>query len=1155
MSRRPVPRRTHEAQARASDPQLSAWVSANAGSGKTHVLAQRVIRLLLAGVAPDKILCLTFTKAAAANMSARVFDRLAQWTTLDDGALADAIASMTGARPSQVDLLLARRLFARTVETPGGLKVQTIHAFCERLLHLFPFEANVAARFEVIEDLRQADLLREARATALAAAVSGTNADLAEALATVTAETTSFTFDRLIDEMVDARSAIEQHRAGGHDAALAGLLGLAPGDTVAAIDRAILEEGIAPALWGEIARDLGADGSAKDSTGNRLARAAVAEGEEKRLAYLAVFLTKELEPRKDVYLVKPLRRAQPALCERLDHERDRLAMLLDRRRAARALARTSAVIKLGEAIVADYTRQKAELGLLDFDDLIAKTLSLLTRSDAAWVLYKLDAGIDHILVDEAQDTSSDQWQLLQRLAADFTTGRSARQTARTFFAVGDEKQSIFSFQGAAPQMFDAMRREFERRFRAAAEGRENFAHVPLHLSFRSVPAVLESVDQVFSLPENFAGLSFDAEQLRTLHESWKQELPGRVEIWQSLALRQRPDPSSWSMPLDVPDERDPPVLLAKRIAATIRAWTQPGSPERVHGEGDVPRPMRPGDVLVLVRVRNAFFEAMIRALKEEGVRVAGADRMVLESHIAVMDLLAAGRAALLRDDDLALACALKSPLVGLDDDDLMALAPSRRGSLADALDADPRYGTIAATLRRWRVAAGDAAPFDFYMMLLAQEGGRKRFAARLGPEADDAIDEFLRLALEHEREAPPSLARFLTSIEETELSVKRDMEAAGDSVRVMTVHAAKGLEAKVVFLADTCSVPSVRHDPLLFRIPSPAGPPFLVWSDRKADDPAPVRQAREEGRRQALEEYRRLLYVAMTRAEERLVIAGYEGAPRNDGSSSRPAGCWYGMILSGLLPVMSEGPAPWSADESILYRGEGARATAVQDSSPAQPELAEAPAWMFQVPAHESPALPPLRPSSALAAADRLEPSSGAADGEDAQARTRGILMHTLIQHLPSVAPERRRAAAMRYLASRPGALSEDRAGELVAPVLQIIEDESLAPLFGPRSRAEVAVTGSLLRTDGGRLAVTGQIDRLAETEEEVLIADFKSGAPIDPVPSGFLVQMALYERIVAPLYPGRPVRALLVWTSGPSIVELDRLHLDRALRELGVAT
>jgi ATP-dependent helicase/nuclease subunit A len=1154
MSARPVPRRTQEAQARASDPQLSAWVSANAGSGKTHVLAQRVIRLLLAGVAPDKILCLTFTKAAAANMSARVFDRLAQWTTLDDDGLADAIAAMTGAAPSQVDLLLARRLFARTVETPGGLKIQTIHAFCERLLHLFPFEANVAARFEVIEDLRQADLLLAARAAALAAAVGGTRADLSEALATVTAETTSFTFDRLIDEMVAARSIIQHNRVGGYDTALANLLGLEPGDTVAAIDREIVEEGLSPELWGEIARDLGADGSAKDSTGNRLAKAAVAEGEAKRAAYLLVFLTKELEPRK-AYLAKPLRRAHPALCERLDGERERLAALVDRRRAARALGRTLALIKLGEAIVADYTRQKAELGLLDFDDLIARTLSLLTRSDAAWVLYKLDAGIDHILVDEAQDTSPDQWQLLQRLAADFTSGRSARLNQRTFFAVGDEKQSIFSFQGAAPQMFDTMRHHFERRFRDVAEGHENFAHVPLHLSFRSVPAVLESVDQVFSLPENFAGLSFDAEQLRTLHESWKQELPGRVEIWPSIALRERPDPSSWSLPLDMPDEREPPVLLAKRIAATIRAWTQPGSPERVHGAGDMPRPMRPGDVLVLVRVRNAFFEAMIRALKDEGVRVAGADRMVLKSHIAVMDLVAAGRAALLRDDDLALGCALKSPLLGLDDDDLMALAPLRRGSLADALDADPRYGSIAETLRRWRSAGKHSSPFDFYMTLLAEEGGRKRFAARLGPEADDAIDEFLRLALEHEREAPPSLARFLTSIEETELSVKRDMEAAGDSVRVMTVHAAKGLEAKVVFLADTCSVPSSRHDPLLFRIRSPAGPPFLVWSDRKADDPAPVREAREDGRRQALEEYRRLLYVAMTRAEERLVIAGYEGAAKNDGTSSRPAGCWYDMILSGLRPMSIEGPAPWSPDETILYRGEGARAAPVHDSVAPEPELPEAPAWMFEASPQEKPTPPPLRPSSALAAADRLEFSLSEADVGDAEVRKRGILVHTLLQHLPSIAPDRRRAAAMRYLSSRPSALSQDLAAQLVEPVLDIIEDERLAPLFGPRSRAEVAVTGSVARSDGSRLAVSGQIDRLAETDAEVFIADFKTGAPVDPVPAAFVAQLALYERVVAPLYPGKRLRVLLVWTSGPSIVELDRVWLDRAMRELGVGS
>ncbi|MBV9219003.1 MAG: UvrD-helicase domain-containing protein, partial [Methylobacteriaceae bacterium] len=518
MRERPVPAATRRAQARASDPAVSAWVSANAGSGKTHVLAQRVIRLLLSGVPPAKILCLTFTKAAAANMAARVFEKLAEWTGLQDDALESEIATMSEAPPSGADLVLARRLFARTVETPGGLKIQTIHAFCERLLHLFPFEANVAARFEVIEDLRQADLLKAARSAALASAVSGTSPELAEALRIVTAETTGVTFGVLMAEMVALRGPIvalvRQHGIDGVGRALARQLGLDPGEDVQSIERAILEEGIPSSEWGEISRTLARAGSVNGTAG-RLAEAALAPKGEARLdAYLRVFLVrKTLEPRADSYLPNVLRRSLPTLCMRLDEERERLVPLVDRRRAALTVRRTRALLALGDAVLSAYARLKADQGVLDFDDLIAKTLSLVTRSDAAWVLYKLDAGIDHILLDEAQDTSSEQWMVLQRLAADLMAGEGARGVARTLFAVGDEKQSIFSFQGAAPEMFDRMRRYFEGRIRESAPSRgeagAKFRHLPLHLSFRSVPAVLSAVDDVFSLAENFSGLSFD----------------------------------------------------------------------------------------------------------------------------------------------------------------------------------------------------------------------------------------------------------------------------------------------------------------------------------------------------------------------------------------------------------------------------------------------------------------------------------------------------------------------------------------------------------------------------------------------------------------------------------------------------------------------
>ncbi|MBV9633609.1 MAG: double-strand break repair helicase AddA, partial [Methylobacteriaceae bacterium] len=993
--------------------------------------------------------------------------------------------------------------------------------------------------------------------------------ELAEALRIVTAETTGVTFGVLMAEMVALRGPIvalvRQHGIDGVGRALARQLGLDPGEDVQSIEGAILEEGIPSSEWGEISRTLARAGSVNGTAG-RLAEAALAPKGEARLdAYLRVFLVrKTLEPRADSYLPNVLRRSLPTLCMRLDEERERLVPLVDRRRAALTVRRTRALLALGDAVLSAYARLKADQGVLDFDDLIAKTLSLVTRSDAAWVLYKLDAGIDHILLDEAQDTSSEQWMVLQRLAADLMAGEGARGVARTLFAVGDEKQSIFSFQGAAPEMFDRMRRYFEGRIRESAPSRgeagAKFRHLPLHLSFRSVPAVLSAVDDVFSLAENFSGLSFDAEQTATQHESWKSELPGRIEIWDTVVAREKSDPKDWRLPVDAPEAHDPPVVLARRIAATVRSWIAPGSLERVHDADGHARPIRAGDLLILVRVRGSLFEALIRGLKNHAVPVAGADRMVLSDHIAVMDLIAAGRAALLREDDLSLACTLKSPLLGLGDDDLLALAPTRRGSLADALDSDPRYAAVAATLEAWRHAARHATPFDFYMLLLAKEQGRKRIAARLGAEADDAVGEFLRLALEHEREGAPSLTRFLASIETIDLSVKRDMEAAGDSVRVMTVHAAKGLEAKIVILADTCGVPTGRHDPKLFRLEpvnAPEGtPPLIAWSTRMADDPPAVSAARGMVRRQALEEHRRLLYVAMTRAEERLIIAGFEDKPTASGTPSRPAGCWYDMILAALQPTLEEMPAHWDAKERILWRGQlWNQGTLPFGGAPADLSDAAPPDWLFRPPAMEVTAAAPLKPSNGLAAADRVGAAERRPDWSPGEpgARREGLLMHTLLQHLPDVAVHRRRAAAARFLAARAGDLPANRQADLIETALGVLAHPDLSGLFGPQSRAEVGVAGRLTRADRTILPVIGQIDRLSIGTDTVLIADFKTGKPLsaEATPPTYVAQLAVYRAILAPLYPGKAIRAMLIWTAGPSLVEIEPARLDAVLQEL----
>ncbi len=1144
--KRPVPELTRQRQRQASDPNTSVWVAANAGSGKTHVLAQRVVRLLLEGVAPSRILCLTYTKAAAANMASRVFDMLAGWAVMEDGALRKAIEEIGEDGVDQKKLRFARRLFARTVETPGGLKVQTIHAFCERLLHLFPFEANVAAGFRVVEDVEQAELLSLARQHALAAAVNDSDG-LGAAVRRVASETWARGFQDLLRELLNRRAQIAPWlpvAESGLEDALREALGLARDETEAEIIREMVEDGSHPVEWRAVAETLRACGSAQDRKRAAELEAAAAAYETTDLTvtlapYLRVFFNTDGDPRTSSdLLTQKIVKSCAEVANQFALEQARLVRLREKRKAAALCERSLALVTIGDAILQRYTRMKRERGLLDFEDLIERTVQLLKRSDQRWILYKLDAGLDHVLVDEAQDTSEVQWEILAQLTEDFFSGAGQRMTRRTFFAVGDEKQSIFSFQGAAPKKFFEMHRAFRTRVTA---GGQQFAEVPLNLSFRSSPEILRAVDTVFVAESHHRGLLADPLEKPPPHEAWKTNLPGIVELWDLECKSETEERRDWRLPVDRLDERDPPVKVAQRIAARIKAMLDPLSPERV--EAEIPgssRRVRPSDFLILVRKRDAFFEAMIRALKERDIPTAGADRLKLGEHIAVMDLIAAARAALLPEDDLTLATVLKSPLIGLDDNDLLTLAPKRKSSLYDALAASSELWHVKSVQRieAWRARAATWTPFDFFMQILGPEGGRENFLARLGPEANDAIDEFLRLTLTHEREEAPALATFLSRFDALELEIKRDMDAAEDTVRVMTVHAAKGLEAKIIFLPDTCSLPAPQTAPCLFEIGNPPQP-LIVWSPKKAGDPAPVATARAAQKEAQEAEYRRLLYVAMTRAEERLIIAGYQGM------RDAPEDCWYKMVRRSLQEGAEEGRDPVFPELTVWRRGESLQAIGGERPATAVGAV-ELPPWM-RAPARSERAPAALRPS-------RADEASGRSIGA---ALERGRLLHSLLQHLPSVDPEARLNAGERFLTAQAPQLPLDQRAAMLQSALAVLDHSECAALFAPGSLAEVEITATVALPGGGTAEVSGRIDRLVEHAAEVLFCDFKTGeAPRSPevTPAAYVAQAALYAAALAAIYPGRRVRAFLLWIEGPRVVELPPGMLNEALGRLGAA-
>jgi ATP-dependent helicase/nuclease subunit A len=1152
---RPIPAAVRATQARASDPASSAFVSANAGSGKTHVLVQRVIRLLLAGVAPEKILCITFTKAAAANMAERVFSTLGHWVTLDDSALDAAIADAGIARPDAKLRMRARELFACALETPGGLKVQTIHALCTRLLQQFPFEANVPARFTVLDERDQNEMMERANLAVLLEASRDPESPTGRALTTAMASAADVTFKDVVREACLSRDHFmawtdDAGSVGAAAAQMAAALGVDPGDTIEDVEREIVD---GPYLrrsgWEDIAAALDTGSKSDSDQAVRLRAALASAGSTQVDEYLGVFLTDERAPRKSV-VTKRFSDSNPTIGRLFEAEILRITPLIERRRAVTIRDRTLALLHIATAAAANYRREKQERGLLDYDDLIDKTLAMLDRVSSGWVHYKLDRGVDHVLIDEAQDTSPRQWDIVAHIISEFTSGEGARDgVTRTIFAVGDEKQSIFSFQGAAPREFDSRRRGIEKKFIDAGL---KFDPVSFTYSFRSGPAILQSVDHVFR--DEMIYRSIHAVNAYPVHETLADAGPSLIDLWELQLPDGKQDIEGWRAPFDGLSQTSPEVKLARRIQAEIKRLVESGT---MTGHAGDRRPLRYGDMLVLVRRRGNAFDAVIQALKHASVPVAGADRLKLTEHIAIIDLMNLADALLLPQDDLALAVALKSPLFGLGDDDLFTLAWQRKGSLRGALSqhaaTDSKFREALNRLERCERRFVTDTPFAFYAWLLGGDGGRRRILKRLGHEANDALDEFLELALGYERKAPASLQGFVAWLRTADLEVKRDMEISRNEVRVMTVHGAKGLESSVVFMVDTTSSPSDTQRPKLIHLPrgnaAPHASGVVVWAGKKADDSAEVAAARAAMLGETEDEYRRLLYVAMTRAADRLIVGGC--MPGNMNTIRKFS--WYDLIVKGLSHSGLNEQTIETLDGPVkrYSRPEDVAVTTGPAAAPATGTRIALPSWL------QTSAPPESRIGGLLRPSDPAEDEGhGVRTGESIQLRARalqrGTLVHRLLQSLPDVASDRRRDTALKYLARNADGWTDGDREALAEAALALIGDARFAAVFSDHSRAEVGIAGRLERPGQPPALVSGQIDRLVVSPNEVLIVDFKTNhAPpklAAEAPKGYVRQLALYRAVLSKLYPQRPVRAALLWTEIPELMEISATALDAQL-------
>ncbi|SDH36200.1 double-strand break repair helicase AddA [Alloyangia pacifica] len=1117
-----------EKQVEAARPDASTWLAANAGSGKTRVLTDRVARLLLDEVLPEHILCLTYTKAAATEMQNRLFKRLGAWAMLDDEKLIAELRQLglDGALPPE-RLRQARTLFARAIETPGGLRIQTIHSFCASLLRRFPLEAGVSPQFTEMED-RSAEMLR---AEVLERMAEGRDAWLVEAMAPFLGEQP----EALLAELCGRKAAFLPPRSPEDIRALYGLPGDMDEDAVLAEvflgSESDLIARVIPVLQTGKSTDQGAAKKLARFTGPDMAG---------MLALEDALLTQKGTISSRV----PTKDSKQALgpdAPRLEQLAQRVESARESRLAVEAVKREITLHRFAQVFLPAYEAEKMRRGWLDFDDLVVRARDLLADDRVAdWVLYRLDGGIDHILVDEAQDTSPVQWQVIERLAREFTSGEGARgDVRRTIFVVGDKKQSIYSFQGADPREFDRMCDDFAERLQGTDAP---LSRMMLEYSFRSAGPVLKLVDATFEGREESG---FSPEQR---HKAFKSEMPGRVDLWPHIEpAKEEEEDAEWYEPVDRIGAQHHTVRLANRIALFIAETIGKPLPVEIGFSGEYKaRPAHAGDFLILVRRRGTLFTEIIRAIKARGLPIAGADRLKVMSELAVKDIGALLAFLATPEDDLSLATALRSPLFGLTEKALFDLAHHRKpGSYLWVALRERReeFPAVLQVMDDLLNRTDFLRPYDLIERILTRHRGRQKLLGRLGEEAEDGINALLQQALAYEQSTVPSLTGFLEWMQSDDLEIKRAPDSAGARIRVMTVHGSKGLEAPIVILPDCAQPTKTIRERLL-----PAGEgetAGMVWQSSAAAQPQVQSDALERAKAAAERERDRLLYVALTRAEKWLVVAA-AGNLGKDGSA------WFDQVSRGMERAGAEKVGydfgRWGSGEGLRLGQADWSHLAFEQVEAQVPVLPDLPPHLL-TPAPVPAPLPESRSPSDLGGAKALAGIEGL---DEEEAKLRGTVLHLLLEHLaPLAAPER--AGAVPHVLTLAEDLPEET-DSIVTEALAVLGAPALAPVFAGEALAEVPISAEIEPV--GR--IHGVIDRLLVTPEKIVALDFKSNrtVPATPaeVPEGLLRQMGAYAAALTQVFPGRSIETGLVWTATQELMVLPHDLVSAALSRTTIA-
>lgn len=1100
----------------ATDPSVSVWVEASAGTGKTKVLSDRVLRLLLENIAPTKLLCLTYTKAAAVEMNTRIAVRLSRWSIADDQELEQDLSALLSDKIYSAESMntykkRARTLFAILLDTPGGIKIQTIHSFCQDVLKRFPLEAGVSPYFEVLDDTQSTQVLAQIQKDLLSRSTMSQDDHFTQSLSYLTQNLSEFTFPKVMKSIVDNRLKISQ------------LFQKYP--LQADLNNEIFRRlQLTPnASYDSVTSDFMSHIRQEDTVlnvraWNKGGKRDVLKAEKLEKILQNNFRNEDYEDYKSLFLTgsgeilkqlasKDATAADSFLSDRLLQEAQRVYDCEQKLKKIALCKATRSVLTIARELVEQYDIYKKQQSKLDYADLIILTKQLLSNTDVAgWVLFKLDGGIDHILLDEAQDTSPDQWEIIQSLSSEFFAGENTADHPRTIFVVGDRKQSIYSFQGADPEKLDIMEKYFARQAGC------HYKKIDLNVSFRSSGAVLDMVNALFEKPEVSAGVTSEGEKVR--HIPFRAGEFGRVEIWPLLVSEKKtkdPNADYWQPPVEMNKQTSVKTKLAQKIALKIKTMVA----ESQH----TPNPLHYRDFMVLVQRRTAFIDEFIRACKQQEVNVSGADKLKLSEQIVVQDLISLGKFLLLPNDDLSLAEVLKSPLFGLNDDDLMKLCYQRGNApLWSRLGDFAQYADIYKNLQDLFNMLDYVRPFELYNHVLTKMNGRLKFTRRMGMEIEDSLDEFMNLTISYEKQNIPSLQGFISWISANEIEIKRETEQKDvDAVRLMTVHGSKGLQAPIVFLPDTVHIKNAkREQEILWEKDMVFCPLGSSYYDENCE------RIKLENYRKADEEYRRLLYVALTRAEDRLFICGYSNTEDISAQS------WYQLSHRCLTQI-------GVSDQDIYYTESPEIITKTSSQTSICLSPTEQPGeWINHPAPQENTLVKPYTPSKPEEDED-IDSSSPLLD--NANFYRRGTIIHRLLQFL-TYDHNQTKTLIGEYLHKNAPDLSETQKQQIQTEVISLFQKEEFSVIFGPHSRAEVPIMG---RIDDK--IISAQIDRLVVLSQKIMIIDFKTNRPaakdLEQTPTAYKKQLSVYAELIGKIYPNKPIETYILWTNETRLMKV----------------